>query len=59
MKNYYDGRTPHEGWPLDMDIECFNCKYKFDCFSDNANDTTTHRCLIDKLERGDDGKRQN
>ena len=56
MKNYYDGRTPHEDYPLDIDIECFNCKYKFDCFSDNANyDTTkTHRCLIERLEREED-----
>lgn len=60
MKNYYDGRTPHEDYPLDFDIECYKCKYKFDCFSDNANDDTTKtHCLIERWEREEDGKRQN
>ena len=53
-KNFYDGRTPHEDYPIDIGIECFSCKYNFDCFSDNAN--KTHRCLIEKLEREDDGR---
>lgn len=57
MADYYDGRTPHEEYPIDIGIECFNCKYKFDCFSDNVNDTTkTNRCLIEKLERDSDGR---
>lgn len=53
MKYYYDGITPYEEYPLDMDIECYNCKYKFDCFSDNVKSNTakTHRCLIECLER--------
>ena len=53
-KNYYDGRTPHEDYPIDIGIECFNCKHNFDCFSDSAN--KTNRCLIERLERDEDGR---
>ena len=48
MKYYYDGITPYEDYPIDMDIECYNCEYEYDCFSDK---TKTPRCLIERLER--------
>lgn len=50
MRNYYDGRTPHEDYPIDIGPECFNCKYRFDCFSDANHDKTKTRCLIERVE---------
>lgn len=52
MKYYYDGMTPYEEYPIDIDIECFNCKYSYECYSDdNCDETKTPRCLIEQLER--------
>jgi hypothetical protein len=49
MKYYYDGITPYEDYPIDMDIECYNCKYEYDCFHSDA--TKTPMCLIELKER--------
>ncbi len=51
MKYYYDGMTPYEEYPIDIDIECFDCKYRCECYSDDNRDTTkAHECLIERLE---------
>jgi hypothetical protein len=51
MKYYYDGMTPYEEYPIDIDIECFNCKYSYECYSDdNCDETKTPRCLVEQLE---------
>lgn len=53
MKYYYDGMTPYEEYPIDIDIECFNCKYRYECYLDDNHDTTkVHKCL--ECESNDD-----